>query len=347
MSAAISAIEAAATPVLAPASTQSGALWMRNWSLILSHGMQAGQQDQNALDLSALNIEFSIDVPVGPLATCVITVRNLGLDYMAGVTKEYNWVTLSAGYQSKTFKLFDGAVSWFARGRESPTETSLEIHGNEYDTEINVAPINVTLPAGSTDFDKIHACVQAMNQAGGNNVQVGFLSQTIDQSQTPRAQALFGTTHDVLRDIAQKNNALWHIADGKLNMIAYGDAMGEQAVVLNSTTGLIGTPRLTFQGGINGTSLLNGNIKKGGLIQLNEKDINQQVAAAPLPGGMSSLQQTPGEAMNQAMATQISYNGIYTVLSLKHRGNNRSTDWYTDFQTVPPGNIAAQMPKLP
>jgi len=342
----LSSVEQAAIPYVQPVSTQGGALWMRQWSLLLTKGVPAGQPKQS-LDLSPLNIEFTIDVPVGPRRSCVITVRNLGLDQMAGIAKEYNWVTLTAGYVSQSYKIFDGPISWFARGRESPTDTSLEIHGNEYDTEINTSAISVTLPAGSNDYDKMQACITAMNDAGsGNNIQLGYVSPSIDQSQTPRSQALFGSPRDVLRDIAQKNNASWHVADGKLNMVAQGDALNTgSAVVLNSKTGLIGTPRLTFQGGISGTCLLNGNITKHGLIQLNEQDINQQVQASStgLPPGLA---QTPEEAQMMALPAQIAWNGIYTVLSLKHRGNNRSQEWYTDFQTEAPGNIAAMVPKI-
>ena len=98
------------------------------------------------------------------------------------------------------------------------------------------------------------------------------------------------------------------------------------AIVLNAATGMVGFPQQT-PGGITVRSLLNPKIKIGGLVQIDNKAINQGVSSAaganlyPASGRLEAL---PG------YLAKISSDGFYKVLVQEYSGDTRGQEWYSD-----------------
>jgi hypothetical protein len=83
--------------------------------------------------------------------TAIIRVYNLSDDTAKSVVKEFNKVTLQAGYITGNYGIiFKGTIKQFKRGRESATDTYLDIFAADGDIAHNQAVINTTLPVGST-----------------------------------------------------------------------------------------------------------------------------------------------------------------------------------------------------
>jgi hypothetical protein len=91
-----------------------------------------------------------------------------------------------------------------------------------------------------------------------------------------------------------------------------------EAVVLSSTTGLIGTPKAD-QGGVKCRCLLNPNIVIGGLIQLAHDDINT-LTTNQLGLSINSI----------AISAATTWTGLYRVLVSEHEGDSRGREWYTE-----------------
>lgn len=135
--------------------------YLRKASLII------GQNSGDALDLSALR--FTFDVRRGDLQTpnsARIRVYNVSANTANRAEKEFTRVVLQAGYQGNYGIIFDGTIIQARRGRESGTDTYLDITAADGDSAYNFAVVNTTLAAGSTLADHVGVCTKAMEPYG-------------------------------------------------------------------------------------------------------------------------------------------------------------------------------------
>jgi hypothetical protein len=356
--------------------TTGQTMYFRKWSLVLSkaqtetvtapsatqstggldsqHSPATSQQPTSkstgeGVELNELHITFSVERSMyhGVEATLRAKVHNLSLDQMAQFAKQYSIVTLKAGWLNNPYsQIFKGQISYYERGREDGVNTYLSIVANGDDEAINDTMVSKELPAGSTHKDVVIACVAAMAPYG---VTAGYITTKLDQSGSPRARTIFGMTRDVLRDITRANNATSYVTDSKLNVVSFDEALPTTVIVLNSKSGMIGIPSQTIADGIKVTSLLNPNLKPGGLIRINERDINRtsgQIGAMPATGlKVGGPDDGSGGTTQDQSLTAGVYpgDGVYKIMKLTHEGDNRGQPWYTHIVTdkpVPMGEFA-------
>lgn len=279
------------------------------------------------LDLSGLRIKFSIKKSDAQTPnTAEITVYNLAEDTAHRIRKEFSSISLQAGYESNYGVIFAGNIKQVRMGRENGTETYIVIAAADGDEAYNGAVVNTTLAAGAKQSDQINASAGAM---AGKGVQKGHIADT-GSAKLPRGKVMYGMARDYLRQSAAASNTSWSIQDGKIQFVELTGVLPNQAVVLNSKTGLIGTPEQTNDG-IKARCLLNPMLKIGGKVLIDEKDI----AEAKLPD-------TKKDAQANKPAT-IAHDGLYRVLLVEYQGDTRGNDWYSDLvcldidATQPPG----------
>ena len=274
------------------------------------------------LDLSALRIKFQVsqfaaDAP----PTAIITVYNLSDTTSKKIQKEFQSVTLQAGYENGNYGIiFQGTIMQTRRGRESNIETFLEIMASDLDEFFNYGVVSATLKAGSKAADQIAAVVEAgKDQGAGQGYAPPDLSAT-GGTLLPRGKVLFGFGRDRLTDVAQSTQSAWYIEGGKVNFVSLTGYVPSQAVVLNAQSGLVGVPEATING-VEATILLNPFIKLGTRVQINNAAINQlQVNQPGFPNYNSPLL-FPATVLND---------GFYAVLVAEHRGDTWGEEWYTD-----------------
>jgi hypothetical protein len=91
---------------------------------------------------------------------------------------------------------------------------------------------------------------------------------------------------------------------------------------------MIGIPYQTLDGAINVRSLLNPQLMPARLVKVNEKDIRQ---IAVKNAGLTKAEMGSIGYFNEN--NQIAADGIYKIYALRHTGDNRGNDWYTDVVT--------------
>jgi hypothetical protein len=98
--------------------------------------------------------------------------------------------------------------------------------------------------------------------------------------------------------------------------------------ILNSKSGLLDVATMTMGQGVEVHTLLNPAITPGKRIKINNQDV---VRFTPTPGG-----QAPDAAFKLSQ-DQVAFkaDGIYTVGSVRHWGQNRGTPWYSHIVTQP------------
>lgn len=291
--------------------------YIRRCNLILADASGGG------LDVSNLRIVFKIkrsDYQTPNAAT--IVVYNLNKDTAKRVTEEFKNVTLQAGYESNYGVIFNGNIKHIHFGRENGTDTYLHIEAADGDQAYNFATINATLASGSTARQQIDKLVATMNS---RNVTEGFIETNNDIS-LPRGKSMFGMSRKYLKQLSDNTLTSWSIQNGKVQFVSLTGTLPTTAVVLNSRTGLIGTPEQTIDG-IKVRCLLNPNIKIGARIQINENQIRR--------GSNTNTQS------NEKLSS-IADDGFYRVLVNEYVGDTRGNDWYNDIiclavdETAPP-----------
>ncbi|WP_336297835.1 hypothetical protein PPH94_008625 [Burkholderia cepacia] len=284
----------------------------RKVSLII--GFDSGE----ALDLSELRIVFRVQR--GDLQTpnsARIRVYNVSANTARRAqSKEFTRVVLQAGYEGNYGIIFDGQIKQVRRGRESQTDTFIDITAADGDSAYNFAVVNTTLAAGSTPADHVAAACTAMGQYG---VQQGYLPE-LPSNPLPRGKVMFGMARDFMRWTARTTQTVWSIQDGKVVMVPETAYMPGEIPVITSATGMVGLPQQTANG-IEVKMLLNPSVKIGRLIWLDNASIQQYEYS------LNVGQQAENERIE--MQAKLQDDGFYYVMLAEVSGDTRGEEWYT------------------
>nr|WP_314614261.1 hypothetical protein [uncultured Pseudomonas sp.] len=275
--------------------------------------------DSEAIDLSELRIRFSVRRgTISTPNTADIRVYNVSAaTAKKAQLKEFGRVVLQAGYAGNYGVIFDGTIKQVRRGRESQTDTYLDITAADGDSAYNWSVINMSLAAGSTAQDHLKAAVQAME---GRGVTMGD-SGTLSTNKLPRGKVMFGLTRDVLDNLGRTQDVSWSIQDGKMTLIPNTAYLPGDAIVVNYQTGMVGLPEQT-QNGVNVRMLLNPSVKIGRLLKLDNASIQQ------FRYGVSLYDQANNDIIHNQIA--LSADGTYKTMVADHFGDTRGNEWYTD-----------------
>lgn len=267
------------------------------------------------IDLSQLRIKFSVKQSSAETPNAAeIRVYNLAPELAVQVKSQFKTVILQGGYDANFGTIFQGNIKQVIIGRESQTDTFIDIIAGDGDLAYNFAIVSKTLAKGSDQNDQITACLESTQPLG---VRGGPNARVSNTQKRPRGKVLFGNARNYLRDVAQTSNYMWSIQNEQIQFVKTSSYLPGQAVLLTAQTGMIGTPQQTTQG-VNVKCLLNPYIRISGRIQLDNKTIQQYKVDLTLK---------PGAATNTA--APLASNGVYFVLAVEHAGDTRGLDWYT------------------
>lgn len=295
----------------------SGNLYGRKASLLLVQG-------DKALDLSEMHFRFkSSQEDAESPGNCEIRIWNLSEPTIKAIRGEYARVVLQAGYDEAPFGvIFDGTIKQYRIGREpDAVNTYLDILAADGDLAYNFAFCSRTLAAGSSSRDRTLAAIATME---GKGVLSGEVLLPSTGGILPRGKVLFGMAKAVIRSEAQSMQSTWSIQNGRVNVIPLSGFLPGEAVVLNSLSGLIGRPEQTIDG-LRVRCLINPRIRVGGLVQIDNKSINQILQQNPEAAPVVYNQY----AGLQQLAT-VTADGIYRVYVVENTGDTRGQEWYSD-----------------
>jgi hypothetical protein len=290
--------------------TYGGRNWLRFAQLVVSKG-------STGLDLSGLRIRFEVHASdVETPNTLYCRVFNPTRETINSVVKEFDTVTLTAGYeQGNKGNIFQGQIKQFRFGRERNVDQYLDILAADGDEAYNFAVMNQSFPAGTTDTQELSAICAAMGIPSAPNND-GFLTTG---GILPRGKTRFGMARAYMRDLAQRNNCRWSIQNGVVTLVPTTGYLPGEAAVINTASGMIGTPEQT-DNGIMVRCYLNPLIGIGQAVQINNRDINQAIVKSQFFPSYTS----------QYYPATVADDGLYRVLVAEHFGDTRGNDWVTE-----------------
>ena len=291
--------------------------WLRKCNLVIG-------DNGNGVDVSNLRITFTVKkTSVQTPNEAEIKVYNLASDTAAQIQREFSRVILQAGYKDNFAVIFDGTVKQVKSGRENGTDTYLHIMASDGDASYNFAVVNTTLAAGSSPSDHINAAAEPMAEHGTTVGHVG----DVGGQKLARGKVMYGNSRDYLRQTAQSSDSDWSIQDGKLQVVPIRGLLPTQAVLLNSKSGLVGTPEQTNDG-IKVRALLNPMLKIGGRIIVNNKDIELATISE------NKTTKTGEKKQPADKPATIADDGAYKVIKVEYTGDTRGNDWYCDMIAI-------------
>lgn len=322
-------LQATVNPDFPPAVPAHYTQYLRKVGLIVSSGTQG-------LDLSNLRIIFRVEQFDESIPnTATIRVFNLSDATALKVQKEFQTVTLQAGYEGGNYGIiFSGTTKQFKKGRVDALTSYLEIFASDGDQAYNFAFVNQSLRAGSTFNDR----AAAVQKQAAQYLQDKTVAQIPQSAGTgglalPRGKVLFGLFAAQMDIIARSTLTTWNIVNGRVVITNQSTYAPGTAVQLNVTTGLVGVPEAT-DNGIEVTCLLNPAIRIGGQVQINNRDIN---TTSLTQAGQNILPLLPFPAT-------VTHDGFYRVLVVNHEGDSRGgPEWFSRLTCLALSGAAGQV----
>ncbi|ELY2536544.1 hypothetical protein SMB94_003932 [Cronobacter sakazakii] len=236
-------------------------------------------------------------------------------------------------------EIFSGEIRFTITGRDNPTDTWVLIQAIDGHQAFMNASVTKTLAAGYTVADVHAAAMDSFNPYGVKKGIAGDMPPTV----FPRGRVLYQSTRDVMDNVAAQCGATWQLVDGQAQMVPT-DKYVQDAIVLNSETGLIGMPQQTMGAGVNVRCLINPNIRLNGLIEIDQESIYRTSLSADevkaLPG-RAREGETDGNLYVDGTIQQpsgIATDGVYVVRSISYTGDTRGQPWYMDMMCFARGD---------
>ena len=234
--------------------------YLRKLSLIVSGASQS-------LDLSQLDSKFSIKKTDAKKPNeAKIVIYNMNPDTINSIKKEFNLITIEAGYEDNHGVIFMGNITDYKYKKEG-TDSEFTITAGDGDRAYNFSTISKTLSAGSTANDQIKALAQTMSDKG---VSQGYI-ETNSETKLPRGKVMFGMSRQYLQQVSDSAVASFSIQDGKIQVLPMAGALPNEAIKISSSSGMIGSPEQQ-DGGMTVKCLINPSLRVGNQIYIEDSD---------------------------------------------------------------------------
>lgn len=325
-------------------STSSIPLWGQAWSLVITYQTSGGTQTKtistNAWEPESLRITFEVlqSTIQSPWWFADIIVYNMDAADVAEVALNAIKVTLSAGFQtgpSQSTIIWDGPVFQVLLDQENVVDTRVTLHcvSNPLVME-NVVSFSVGKSASQAQVIANMAKqigLPPIDQAQGTMNSVA--STALNAKTYPRGNTVFGKLGKQLDLVAGDQNLTTYRNGQQAYMTTYSDGTTSPTPNLiyappnppntptsstlpsGTTQSIIGTPR-QFPEGVIFTVLLDPRLQ----VQL-------PVLVVRLVGTLVS------QAVRQiggSFVTPLSSNLVFFVGQVRHVGDSRGNDWYTE-----------------
>jgi hypothetical protein len=292
--------------------------------------IKSGQEGQNVLDLSDFHFTFNtVQADLESPNNARIRVFNLSPREIVGIIGEFDRLVLQAGYEGQFGVIFDGTIRQIGVGKVNTTDSFIDFLVAEGDQAYNYAVVNTTLEAEATgkrsQVDEIQKSFTEQGVNPGYFDQNGLLGGTF---QNPRGKVLFGMSRKFMREAANSIGATWSIQKGKLNLLPLTGFLPNEAVVLSSATGLLGTPEQQLDG-VKARALIDPRFIPGQLVKIDNTGVNEVIAGNSRAGLLGNFNYNQRVGLPQFRAT-VAVDGLYRIFVCEYTGDTRGEAWYAD-----------------
>lgn len=288
--------------------------WGRACQVIV--GTNLTKDLSKGLKVEGFRISFTVDQTLrGPPNTANIQIYNLNEGTSGQIKKEFDDVILDCGYKDNPRIIFRGD-SKFVNTYRDGTNWITEIQAADGDKAYTESHVGTTLMPGHTPLDVVDEVLRQMP-----GVRKGYIE--LPSNPYVRAKVLSGPARRILEQVSRDNAAAWSITNGTLNIVRADSVLPNQAVLVNSLTGMLGAPELTAKG-VKVKMELNPMVLPNGVIQIDNNNIKIQAIQ----------QYANGPKTKEKKLARLDPDGRYKVYKLRHQGDTRAADWFTEVECI-------------
>ncbi|TAY66557.1 hypothetical protein ELG88_09825 [Rhizobium leguminosarum] len=250
-----------------------------------------------------IRIEFNIDKDTSSSANSAeITIFNLSESHRNSVGKEFDAITLEAGYippegDGNVGVIFKGAVRDVEHRREGPNILTI-ISCGDGSKALRRATISKSFPKGTPVKDVVDELAKQIEKEGVSLGEWKF-PEDVENKTFKRPYAVCGSCARELDTIGRGNGFYWNIQNETMEIVP-GDGFIGGVVLITPETGMIGTPAIT-DNGVRVSALLNGEVRPNRRVQLKSETLEMN-----------------GD------------DGMYRVTSASYSGNNMDGEFKVD-----------------
>jgi len=246
----------------------------RSWRVVVAPGDTASGtlgaiEAQNGIDVSALNIEFRIkkNLKAEP-NTCELKICNLSSTTRRFLEqpKKLN-VSVSAGYGAEPSQLYLGQVRRAYSYKDGPTFVT-EMSSGDSEKEIGAARIRVSFGAKVSAATALRAIASTLGVGMGNVDSAAAKLRLRGITPFGHGRVITGSAASALTEFCRSANLEWSIQDGVLQILDVDKALENKATLLDSSSGLIGYPKIDGTGIVTGSALIQPGLMPGRKIDL-------------------------------------------------------------------------------
>lgn len=260
--------------------------------------------DQEGFAQPLLKMKFRVAASVTQTPNkAKLQIWNLAENNRTKVQKRGLPVVIEAGYVGFTRILYRGDVRFSSTVRQGSAWVTT-INAGDGTTRYKTARINENFAGGVGIGEVLKRAGKALGLDLGNlQKKVDAGSKRIDLTEWTNGGVLSGKASDIMSEVAKSMGYQWSIQKGALLLLEEKETTEDDAILLNRSTGLVGSPDVGETRKVSFSSLLNGDIFPGRKIQLESKQIN----------------------------------GLYRTDMVTHTGDTWGSEWNSDMEGRPLG----------
>ena len=295
-------------------------MWNRNcW-------VAFGPRNQDAIltITSGMSVAFDIDKDPSRIANpAKIIIRNLSKESRQKLTHYDDMVVVvyvGYGLENPDMSiLFIGDVTYISSNKKTDTwETEIHSGDGRKATQAKVTPQN--FPKGTTYLQQAEKVIKD----SFTGMAMGLM-QGITKGVNVKGMTVEGLANDLLGNMAESQESDYSIQNGTVQVVDFDLDDGNEAVVINPTSGLVGAPQVTRH-------LLTARGADGKAIKGADKKAVKKVVIGLEFECLINPEIYPGRAVH---LTSELYDGFYKVVKVKFTGDLSGNAWYAKCNCLP------------
>jgi len=262
-------------------------------------------QDGEARVIRDLRINFEITKSILSFPNlCRLNIYNPNEDTLAALQKKFTKIVINAGYEGDVRLLFKGEIRNVFQNRAG-VDRLITIYAGDGERDWQNATFNKTFTENVTISSAIEEVLKSFEE-----VTVGVVNGLPQVADKLRGQTLSGSSKDILDQFADEYGFDWSIQDGEVIITPVESPLeGDEAVLVNAATGMIGSPTVT-EIGADVTTLLNPRMLPNKAFKI--ESVNADIQLGNL--FFRDIKRTTAE-------------GTYKIQEVTFKGDSREGDW--------------------
>lgn len=197
------------------------------------------------IDISELHAVFSVSKSLkAEPNSCTVQVWNLNKESRSRLsTSKPVPVSIEAGYDGKNSLLYLGELRSSASEIQGPDIVSTFSSGDG-DRALSVARLSIPLGPKTPNDQALLAIARTLGVGLGNTAQKAL--SIAGKTAFPVPVTLNGSSKKLMTDFCRSAGLEWSIQNGKIQILDVGKSLDERPYVIDSESGLIGSPSVSY-----------------------------------------------------------------------------------------------------